>query len=150
MNVAIGCDHAGYELKEVLKHQLVALGHSVTDAGVHTPAPADYPDIAFAVARAVADGRCERGVLICGTGIGTQIAANKIRGIRACVCHECYSARVSRSHNDSNLLCLGARVIGVELAKELLRLWLAAPFSGEERHVRRLAKIAAAESGRDT
>lgn len=148
MIVAIGCDHAGYDLKEQLKALLAAEGHTVTDFGAHDAQPSDYPDVSFAVGRAVAEGRCRVGVLICGTGIGSQIAANRIPGVRACVCHECYSARVSRSHNDANLLCLGARVIGVELAKELVRVWLAEPFSGEERHARRLAKIAALDRER--
>lgn len=146
--IAIGCDHAGFELKEQLKAELIAWGHTVTDHGVHGTEPSDYPDQSFAVGRAVAAGDSERGLLVCGTGIGSQIAANKIPGIRACVCHDCYSARVARSHNDSNVLCLGARVVGGELAKEVLRVWLSEPFSGKERHVRRLAKIAALERER--
>jgi len=145
-SIALGADHAGFALKEILKRELVRAGYRVDDGGVHSEEAADYPDISVAVARAVSEGRCERGVLVCGTGIGTQIAANKIRGIRACVCHDCYSARISRAHNDTNILCLGARVIGIELAKELVRVWLAEPFSGEERHVRRLGKIAALEN----
>ena len=145
-SIALGADHAGFALKEVLRQELTRAGYRVDDAGVHGEEPADYPDLSVAVARAVSEGRCERGILVCGTGIGTQIAANKLRGIRACVCHDCYSARVSRADNDSNILCLGARVIGIEMAKELVRVWLAEPFSGAERHVRRLAKIAALES----
>jgi len=143
MRIAIGADHAGYELKGLLKDELVRLGHTVHDLGIHRQQPADYPDIAFAVAREVAEGRCDRGVVVCGTGIGSQIAANKIRGVRACVCQDSYSARAARAHNDSNVLCLGGRVIGPELAKEVLEVWLAEPFSGDERHARRLGKIAA-------
>jgi len=146
--IAIGCDHAGFELKQQLKAQLEAWGHSVIDFGAHDAQPSDYPEVSFEVARAVAAGRCQLGVLICGTGIGTQIAANKIPGIRAAVCHDCYSARVARAHNDANVLCLGARVIGAELARELLRIWLDQSFSGEQRHARRLAKVAALERDR--
>ena len=147
-SIAIGCDHAGYLLKQELAAQLVAWGHRVTDFGAHSAEPSDYPDASFAVGRAVAAGQCDLGVLVCGTGIGSGIAANKIPGVRACVCQDPVSARASRSHNDANVLCLGARVIGPDLAKDLLRTWLAEPFSGEERHVRRLAKIAALDSGR--
>jgi ribose 5-phosphate isomerase B len=146
--IAIGCDHAGFELKQQLKAQLQTWGHAVSDFGAHSAEPSDYPQVSFELARAVAVGRCQLGVLICGTGIGTQIAANKVPGVRAAVCHDCYSARVARAHNDANVLCLGARVIGAELAREVLRIWLAEPFSGEERHVRRLAQIAAFERDR--
>jgi len=148
VTIAIGCDHAGYGLKQQLKAQLAAWGYAVSDFGAHDAQPSDYPDFSAAVGRAVARGECDRGLLICGTGIGSQIAANKIPGVRACVCHDCFSARVARSHNDANVLCLGARIIAVEFAQELLRVWLAEPFSGEERHVRRLAKLAALDRER--
>jgi ribose 5-phosphate isomerase B len=146
--IAIGCDHAGYLLKQELQAELAAWGHDITDFGAHSVEPSDYPDVSFAVARAVAAGQCDFGVLVCGTGIGSEIAANKIPGVRACVGHDCFSVRASRSHNDANVLCLGARVVGAELAKDLLRIWLAEPFSGDERHVRRLAKIAALDNSR--
>ena len=148
MTIALGCDHAGYDLKRQLQDQLTAWGYVVSDFGAHDAQPSDYPDVSAAVGRAVAGGECNLGVLICGTGIGSQIAANKILGVRAALCHDCFSARAARAHNDANILCLGARVIGVDLAKDLLRVWLTEPFSGEERHLRRLAKVAALERER--
>ena len=146
--IAVAADHAGFPLKEKVRRYLADKGYEVTDYGTNSPDSVDYPDYAEKVATQVAAKDADFGVLICGTGIGSQIAANRIPGVRACVCHECYSARISRAHNDANLLCLGARVIGVELAKELVRIWLAEPFSGEERHARRLAKIAALDRER--
>ena len=147
MIIAMGCDHAGFALKEIVKARLAAQGHQVTDFGTHSAEPADYPDIAIPLARAVAEGRFERGILVCGTGIGSSLATNTVRGIRATIAHDSYSARVCRSHNDVNVLCLGGRVVGPELALELVEVWLGAQFSGEERHVRRLAKIGRPESG---
>jgi ribose 5-phosphate isomerase B len=149
VTIAIGCDHAGFALKEIVKGRLEGQGHKVTDFGTHSTEPADYPDIAIPLARAVADGRFGRGILICGTGIGSSLAANTVRGIRATVAHDTYSARVSRSHNDVNILCLGGRVVGPELALAVVEAWLASEFSGEERHVRRLRKIGRSETGSD-
>ena len=147
MRIAIASDHAGFSLKEVLKQELEARRLPYRDFGVTSEAPADYPDLSLQVARAVASGDFDRGLLVCGTGIGTSITANKIPGIRAALCHDTFSARNSRSHNDANILCLGGRVLGPGLAGEILRVWLDEPFSRQERHCRRLAKIAQIESG---
>lgn len=139
MKIAIGSDHNGLSLKEILK-QGVLHGHAVHDFGVFTPESVDYPDIAFAVARAVASGEYERGILICGTGIGMAIAANKVKGIRAAACSDVYSARMSRRDNDANILCIGGRVIGPGLAAEIVTAWLNESFEGG-RHQRRVDKI---------
>ncbi len=148
MRVAIGADHAGYDLKEVLIERLKKAGHAVTDLGTHAPDPVDYPDYAAAVARAVVDGRAERGIVVCGSGVGAAIAANKLDGIRAGQCHDAYSARQSVEHDDANVLAIGARVVGEELAWTVTEAFLGAAFSGEERHRRRLDKIAALEAAR--
>jgi len=140
VRIAIGCDHAGFLLKEELKAYLQALGHEVVDMGTHSLDSVDYPDYARQVAEAVAQGRVERGIVICGTGIGSSIVANKVPGVRAALCHESYTARMSREHNDSNVLALGGRVLGVELAKEIVQVWLASEFQGG-RHARRVEKI---------
>ena len=145
MKVAVGADHAGYALKQELIPSLRALGHEVTDLGTGSTAPVDYPDIAESVGRAVLGGEVERGVLICGSGVGASVAANKLRGVRAGLCHDSYSAHQGVEHDDMNVLVLGARVIGVELARELARVFLGARFSHEERHERRLGKIRALE-----
>jgi ribose 5-phosphate isomerase B len=145
MRIAIGADHAGFELKQILAAHLRHLGHEVVDKGTDSTAPVDYPDYAEAVARAILDGEAERGVLICGSGVGASVAANKIPGIRAAVCHDTYSAHQGVEHDDMNVLVLGARVIGVEQARELVNSFLSAKFSNEERHRRRLAKIKALE-----
>ncbi len=146
MRIAVGADHAGVPLNDVAIAELRKLGHDVVDLGTHDPSrPDDYPDYAAAVAREVASGRCERGVLICGSGVGVAVAANKFRGIRAGLCHEIYSAHQGVEHDDINVLCLGARVVGPELMLDLLRAFLAARFTGEERHRQRLAKVAALE-----
>lgn len=145
MRIAIGADHAGYELKQVLAEHLRRQGHEVLDQGTGNTDPVDYPDCAEAVAKVLSDGGAERGVLICGSGVGASIAANKIPGIRAGVCHDTYSARQGVEHDDTNVLVLGARVIGVELARVLVDSFLAARFTGEERHLRRLKKITALE-----
>jgi RpiB/LacA/LacB family sugar-phosphate isomerase len=146
VRVVIGADHAGYALKEVLRRDLEALGHDVLDVGAFSAdLPDDYPDFAAAVGLAVRDGRAERGILICGSGVGASVAANKMRGIRAAVCHDNYSAHQGVEHDNMNVLVLGSRVIGVEVARELQRAFLAANFTGEERHVRRLGKIQALE-----
>lgn len=146
MRLAVGSDHAGFELKQDLVAFLGALGHEVLDVGTHSTASVDYPDYAAAVAHAVLDGHAERGVLICGSGVGASIAVNKIRGIRGGLCHDSYSAHQAVEHDDINVLVLGARVIGVELARELLKHFVAASFTHEDRHLRRLAKVAALEA----
>jgi RpiB/LacA/LacB family sugar-phosphate isomerase len=145
MRIAIGADHAGFHLKEDLAAHLRQLGHDVIDVGTASSDPVDYPDFAEAVGKTVIENRSERGVLICGSGVGASVSANKIPGIRAAVCHDAYSARQGVEHDDMNILVLGARVIGAELARELVEQFLAAQFTGEERHVRRLEKIKALE-----
>ena len=146
MRIAIGADHAGFEMKRDLSGYLAKSGHEITDIGTHTAAPVDYPDIASGVAQAVRNGQADRGILVCGSGAGAAIAACKFPGIRASVCHDAYSARQAVEHDDLNVLCLGARVIGTELAKTLVDAFVAAAFSGDERHMKRLAKIDAIES----
>ena len=141
LRLAIAADHAGFELKEYLKTALKERGYLLADLGTDSPAAVDYTDFALAVAAGVGEGRFDLGIMICGTGIGSQVAANKLPRVRAGVCHDCFSARASRSHNDLNVLCLGARVIGPGLALEVTLAWLGTDFSGEERHLRRLAKI---------
>ncbi len=146
MKIAIGCDHAGFELKKRLARQIADDGHEVVDVGAtRYDANDDYPDAAAALARAVAGGKAERGILICGSGVGASVAANKIRGVRAGLCHDAYSAHQGVEHDDINVLCLGARVIGVAVAEELVRAFLGARFTGEERHARRLRKTQALE-----
>lgn len=145
MKIALGCDHAGFALKSLLAAALRDGGHEVSDLSpIHDPKD-DYPDVAAAVARAVAGGAAERGLIICGSGVGASVAANKIRGARAGLCHDTYSARQGVEHDDVNILCLGARVIGEALAGEIVTTFLAARFSNEERHVRRLRKVRALE-----
>lgn len=145
MRIAIGADHAGFSLKGHLIEVLKAEGHSILDLGSHNEDPVDYPDYARAVGDAVLDGAADVGVLLCGSGVGASMAANKVRGIRAALCHDTFSARQSREDDDANVLCLGPRVIGPKLAEELVRTFLAARFSGAERHRRRLKKIEALE-----
>jgi ribose 5-phosphate isomerase B len=145
MRIAIGADHAGFHLKEDIAELLRELGHECHDFGAYNTEPSDYPDSARAVAEAVAEGKFERGILVCGNGIGVCITANKVAGIRAAVCHDTLSARQSRQNLDANVLCLGERIIGASLALEIVQVWLAAEFSGLERYRRRLAKVAALE-----
>lgn len=145
MKIAIASDHAGFELKAQLALFLGELGHAVEDLGTRDTSPVDYPDYAAAVSRAVLEGRAERGIMLCGSGVGAVVACNKLPGIRASVCHDTYSAHQGVEHDNMNVLVLGARVIGTELAYELVRAYLGATFSGEARHVRRLAKIQALE-----
>jgi RpiB/LacA/LacB family sugar-phosphate isomerase len=145
MRIVIGADHAGFDLKQIIAADLRRKGHEVIDKGTDSSAPVDYPDFAEAVGRAVLDGAAERGVLICGSGVGASVAANKIPGIRAGLCHDSYSAHQGVEHDDMNVLVLGARVIGAELARELVDHFLAAKFTGEERHRRRLEKITVLE-----
>lgn len=145
MKIAIASDHGGFPLKAPLVQMLQAEGHEVSDLGPPSAEPVDYPDYAEAVGRAVQQGQVERGILLCGSGVGACIAANKLRGIRAALCHDTYSARQSVQHDDANILCLGARVIGIELAFEIVRAFIGARFSGEARHRRRLDKVLALE-----
>ena len=142
MNLAIGSDHAGFELKQRIGDDLRAAGHTVTDVGADSDAPSDYPDFAEKIAKVILSGRAERGVLICGSGVGASVAANKIPDIRAGLCHDCYSAHQGVEHDNINLLVLGSRIIGVETARELVKAFLGATFSNEERHRRRVGKIA--------
>jgi ribose 5-phosphate isomerase B len=146
MRVAIAADHAGFELKRDLAGHIAQQGHDVTDLGTHSTAPVDYPDMAEAVATAVRNGQADRGLLVCGSGAGVSVAASKFPGIRAAVCHDSYTARQAVEHDDVNVLCLGARVVGPALARILVDTFLAAGFSGEERHMRRLAKIDSIEN----
>jgi ribose 5-phosphate isomerase B len=146
MRTAIGSDHAGFELKVMLAKFLTDLGDQVVDVGAYSTDPVDYPDFAEAVGKAVLDGRADRGVLICGSGIGASVAANKIRGIRAGLCHDTYSAHQGVEHDDMNVLVLGARVIGPAMAQELVSAYAKAKFTNEERHVRRLNKVKAIEA----
>jgi ribose 5-phosphate isomerase B len=146
MRVAVGADHAGVGLKQHLADCLKGQGHEVLDFGTHSSEPVDYPDYAEAVGRAVVDGRAERGLIVCGSGVGACIAANKLPGIRAGLCHDTYSAAQGVLHDDVNVLVLGARVIGPALAEALVTSFLAARFTNAERHVRRLNKIKALEA----
>ncbi len=145
MRIVVGADHRGYELKDEIAAALKQAGHEVLDVGTHSADSVDYPDYARAIGEALTDGRAERGVLVCGSGVGASIAANKIRGVRAALCHDTYSARQGVEHDDMNVLCLGARVIDSELALELVRAFLDARLSGEERYRRRLEKVAEME-----
>lgn len=144
MRFAIGCDHAGLHLKRLLGERLLALGHQVQDLGTDDAASCDYPDFAQAVAFAVADGQADQGLLVCGTGVGMSIAANKVAGVRAAVVSDTFSARSTRQHNDANVLCLGERVVGAGLALDILDAWLGATYEGG-RHQRRVDKISALE-----
>ena len=144
MRIAIGADHAGFVLKEHLKGTLKRLGHTVEDHGTDSEEPTDYPPICLAVARDVAEGRAERGIVLGGSGQGEQIAANKVVGIRAALCNDLYTARLSREHNDANVLSIGGRIVAAGLADEIVALWLKTTFDGG-RHQRRLDQIAAAE-----
>ncbi len=146
MRIAVGSDHAGYNLKEHLASWLAESGHAVYDLGTHTSDPVDYPDYAASVAQAVLDGRADRGIIVCGSGAGASIAANKLRGIRAAVAHDSYTAHQMVEHDDVNVLCLGSRVIGKALAEDLIETFIDATFSREDRHVRRLDKIRALEA----
>ncbi|MCS7163634.1 MAG: ribose 5-phosphate isomerase B [Thermodesulfovibrio sp.] len=140
MKIAIGADHAGFELKELVSQFIRETGHELIDMGTGSSCAVDYPDYAEAVAKAVSDGKVERGILICGTGIGMSIVANKFKNIRAALCNDLFTAKMSRLHNDANILCMGARVIGKGLALEIVKTWLDTPFEGE-RHLRRIEKI---------
>jgi RpiB/LacA/LacB family sugar-phosphate isomerase len=145
VRIVLGADHAGYALKTTLSAQLREAGHEVVDVGTDGEAPVDYPDYAEAVAVVVRERRAERGIVICGSGVGASVAANKVPGIRAGLCHDTYSAHQGVEHDDMNVLVMGARVIGQALAWDLVRAYLGAAFTGEQRHQRRLDKIAALE-----
>ena len=146
MKIVIGADHAGFQLKNAVGDLLRSLGHTVLDVGAFNENPSDYPDFAVLVGNAVLEGKGERGILICGSGVGVSVAANKIKGIRAAVCHDTYSAHQGVEHDDMNVLVLGSRVIGPKLAEDLVKAYLGANFTNEERHKRRLAKVAAIEA----
>ena len=146
MKIVIGSDHAGFQLKVAMGDVLRALGQEVLDVGAFNENPSDYPDFAEAVGRAVLDKKADRGVLICGSGVGASVAANKLMGIRAAVCHDTYSAHQGVEHDDMNVLVLGSRIIGVKLAEDLIKAYLGAKFTNEDRHVRRLNKIKAMEA----
>ncbi len=142
--IALGADHAGWELKDALKAWLIERGHQILDFGTHSPESVDYPDYALLVAESVASGKAERGLLVCGTGIGMTMTANKVPGIRAALCFDRFMARMSREHNDANILALGGRLMDQELGLEILQMWLDTPFAGG-RHARRVGKIAEIE-----
>jgi RpiB/LacA/LacB family sugar-phosphate isomerase len=146
VRLVVGSDHAGFVLKREIAEELRRQGHEVLDVGTNSTEPVDYPDSAEAVGRAVTDGRAERGVLICGSGVGASVAANKLPGVRAAICHDGYSAHQGVEHDDMNVLVLGGRIVGPALARELVAAFVGARFSGEERHVRRLEKVKALEA----
>jgi ribose 5-phosphate isomerase B len=149
MKIALASDHAGYPLKTVLLSRLRSLGHEVSDLGTDSPdTPVDYPDFAVKASTEVLAGRAERGIVVCGSGVGACVAANKLKGIRAGLCHDTYSAHQGVEHDDINVLCLGSRIIGQSLAFEIADAFISARFSGEERHARRLKKITDLEAGR--
>ncbi len=146
MKVVIGSDHAGFQLKNAMGDVLRAMGNDVLDVGAFNENPSDYPDFAEAVGRAVLDGKAERGVLVCGSGVGASVAVNKLPGIRGGMCHDTYSAHQGVEHDDINVLVLGSRVVGIALASDLVKAFMGAKFTNEERHVRRLGKVKAIEA----
>ncbi len=145
MKIALACDHGGFHLKEVIKSFLEELSIEYVDYGTYSEESVDYPDFAYRAAKAIMGGEADRGIFICGTGIGISIAANKVRGIRAALCYNVYAAEMSRRHNNANVLCLGGRVLGTELAKRIVKAWLETPFEGG-RHKRRIDKISKIEN----
>ncbi len=145
MKISIGCDHGGFALKNKLIEHLTELGHEVKDFGTYTSESCDYPEFAAAAARAVASGECEKGIVLCTTGIGMSISANKIDGVRCALLSDPWSARMTRLHNDTNMMALGAGVVGENLALEIVDTWIGTEFSGGERHLRRIAKLTALE-----
>jgi len=148
MKIVVGSDHRGFKAKEQIKAIIAELGHTLIDVGTNDSNPVDYPDPAYLAATQVSNGRADRAILICGTGIGMSITANKIKGIRAALCHDELSARVSRDHNDANVLCLSGDLIGEVLLRRIVEVWLETDFAGG-RHLRRISKIAAIEEGKD-
>ena len=145
MKISVGCDHGALDLKNKIVQHLKDKGHTVTDFGTHTLDSCDYPDFAAAAAEAVADGRCDRGIVLCTTGIGVSIAANKVRGIRCALLSDTQSARMTREHNDTNMMAIGAGIISEALALEIVDIWINTEFSGSERHARRIEKVMALE-----
>ena len=145
MKIALGCDHGGYELKEQIKTWLTEMGYEYEDFGCYSTASCDYPEFAAAAARAVAGGSCEKGILVCTTGIGISIAANTIKGIRCAHCADCLQAQLTREHNDANMMAIGAGFTGPNMAKEMVKVFLTTAFSGGERHVRRVNGVKALE-----
>ena len=141
MKIAMACDHGAYNYKEILKSELIKEGHIVEDFGTHSLDSCDYPDFASKAAQSVAGGKNERGIVLCSTGIGVSIAANKVKGIRCALCSEPYSARLTREHNDTNVLALGALTIGLDMMRDIVRVWLNTEFSGLDKHQRRIDKI---------
>lgn len=141
MHIALGCDHGGFPLKARVASLIAAAGHTVVDCGTDSDCAVDYPDFARKVGETIIAGRADRGILICGSGVGISVAANKIPGIRAGICHDCYSAHQGVEHDDMNVLCIGARIVGEAVAVELVQAFLEAQFTGEDRHVRRLGKV---------
>ena len=139
--IALGCDHGGFELKQEIMRFLEEKKISYRDCGTYTKDSCDYPEYAKKVAEQIRSGECEKGILICGTGIGISIAANKVKGIRAALCHDCFSAEATRLHNDANILCMGGRVVGPGLGLKIVDVFLNTPFSGDERHIRRIGLI---------
>ena len=150
MRVVVGADHRGYCLKDVIAAHLRSCGHEVLDVGTNDAISADYPDIALAVGRAILGGDAERGFVVCGSGVGAVVAANKLRGIRAAICHDTYSAHQGVEHDDMNVVCLGSRVVGEDLALEIAEAFLGAKFKDEERYQRRLAKVKKLEDGAES
>ncbi len=146
MKIALGCDHGGFDLKQRVKEHLEALGHKAVDFGTYSTESCDYPDFGVKAARAVAEGQCELGIVICTTGIGMSMAANKVRGVRCALCSDCYSAEMTRRHNDANMLALGANVVGPGLAMKIVDTFLTNSFEGG-RHARRVGKLADIEAG---
>jgi RpiB/LacA/LacB family sugar-phosphate isomerase len=146
MRVVIGSDHAGFEMKQTIVAHVRAMGHEVIDVGTDSSSPVDYPDFAEAVGMAIIKKEADRGIMICGSGVGATIATNKIPGIRASVCHDCYSAHQGVEHDNMNVLVLGARIIGIQLAQDLVWMFLGAEFAAEERHLRRIDKLQKLES----
>ena len=146
MKIAIACDHGALNLKNALKAHLEAKGHAVEDFGTHTNASCDYPDFAGAAAKAVAAGECEKGIVLCTTGIGVSVTANKVRGVRCALLTDTWTAKMTRLHNDTNMMALGAGVVGENLAFEIADTWLGTEFSGDERHQRRIDKVMAYEN----
>ena len=145
MKISIGCDHGALELKNVLVDYLTKKGHEVKDFGTYTPASCDYPEFAAAAAQAVASGECDKGIVLCTTGIGVSIVANKVKGIRCALLSDVVSARLTREHNDTNVMALGAGIVGQMLALQIVDTWLGTEFSGDERHQRRIDKLMAVE-----
>ena len=145
MKISIACDHGAFEMKELIKAHLSGKGYEVVDFGCHSLASCDYPDMIAPAAQAVANGECEKGIVLCTTGIGASIAANKVKGVRCALLHETWSAKMTRLHNDTNVMALGAGVVGKNLALEIVDTWLGTEFSGDERHQRRIDKMMALE-----